>query len=161
MPIKPDQVVSIHYTVTENGGSTVDSTSGGSPFAYLSGHNQILPKLEQAIGEMIIGGKSKVVLAPSDAYGEFDEKAIQQVNRSEFPPETEIKQGMQFVANTPEGNQLPFTITKVDGDTVTIDFNHALAGKTLTFEVELIDVRDATPEESSHGHVHGPDGHQD
>jgi FKBP-type peptidyl-prolyl cis-trans isomerase SlyD len=157
MALKPNQVVSVYFTVKDELDEIVDETTIGNPFTFLSGKNQILPALEEEIGNMIIGSKKNIVLKPSDAYGEYIPEAIQVVTRSEFPEEMEIEEGLNFVANTPEGNQLPFIITEVDGDNITIDFNHPLAGETLTFDVELIDIRQATNEEMLHGHVH--DGH--
>ncbi len=156
MSIKPNQVVTIHFTVKDEEGNVVDSTQDGQPFSFLSGRNQILPKLEEQIGEMIIGSKKEVKLTPQDAYGEYQDEAVQSVNRSDFPEGADLEEGMGFVANMADGKQIPFVITRIAGDDITIDFNHPLAGKTLTFEVELLDVRDATPEELSHGHVHGP-----
>ncbi len=159
MSIKPDQVVTIQYTVKDEDGKVVDATGEDNSYSFLSGQNQILPKLEETIGEMLIGSTKTVVLSPEEAYGDYQEEAVQQVNRSDFPEGTQLDVGMSFVANMADGKQLPFVITAVDGDDITIDFNHPLAGKTLTFEVKLIDVRDATPEELAHGHVHGPGGH--
>ena len=159
MSIKPDQVVTIQYTVKDEDGKVVDATGEDNSYSFLSGQNQILPKLEETISEMLIGSTKTVVLSPEEAYGEYQDEAVQQVNRSDFPEGTQLDVGMSFVANMADGKQLPFVITAVDGDDITIDFNHPLAGKTLTFEVKLIDVRDATPEELAHGHVHGPGGH--
>ncbi|GAB4380030.1 MAG: peptidylprolyl isomerase [Calditrichia bacterium] len=159
MPIQPNQVVTIHYTVKDEDGQILDTTKNQEPFSYLSGRNQILPKLEEKINEMVIGSKAETTLAPEDGYGEYREDAVQTIKRSEFPENTELKEGMRFMANTPDGRQMPLTIKEIDGDNVTIDFNHALAGKTLTFDIQLVDVRDATQEELEHGHAHGTGGH--
>jgi FKBP-type peptidyl-prolyl cis-trans isomerase SlyD len=154
MALKPNQVVSVYFTVKDELDEIVDQTTMGNPFTFLSGKNQILPALEEEIGNMIIGSKKNIVLKPSDAYGEYIPEAVQVVNRSEFPEDMELEEGLNFVANTPEGNQLPFIVTEIDGDNITIDFNHPLAGETLTFDVELLDIRQATNEEIQHGHVH-------
>ncbi len=159
MAIKPDQVVSINFTVKDEQGEVIDSTKDDQPFEFLSGRNQILPVLEEKIGGMIIGSKKDVELDPENAYGEYQDDAVQTVKRSDFPEGAELKEGQGFVANTQDGKQMPFVISEVEGDDITIDFNHPLAGKKLTFEVELLDVRDATAEELSHGHVHGANGH--
>ncbi len=159
MSIKPDQVVTIQYTVKDEDGKVVDATGEDNSYSFLSGQNQILPKLEETISDMLIGSTKTIELSPEEAYGDYQEDAVQQVNRSDFPEGTQLEVGMSFVANMADGKQLPFVITAVDGDDITIDFNHPLAGKKLTFEVKLIDVRDATPEELAHGHVHGPGGH--
>ena len=159
MPLKPDQVVTITYNLTDESGELIDSASHENPFAFLSGKEQILPKLEEKIGAMLIGGKNKITLQPAEGYGEYQEAAIQSVQRNEFPEGTDLKEGMSFVANSPDGHQMPFVIKDVAENEIKIDFNHPLAGKTLNFDLELIDIRDATPEEKSHGHVHGAGGH--
>lgn len=159
MPIKLNQVVTINFTLKDETGEVIDSTQGNQPFTFISGNNQILPKLEESIGGMLIGSKTNVKLDPIDAYGEYKEEAVQSVDRSEFPQDVELEEGMSFMAHTPEGRQVPLTIAGVEGDKVTVDFNHPLAGRTLEFDVELLDMRDATFEELQHGHAHGPDGH--
>ncbi len=159
MPLKENQVVAINFTLMDKEGKIIEATTKDDPFLFISGNEQILPKLEENIGEMLIGSKRTVVLEPENAYGKFSDSAIQIVNRSEFPEGTELKIGMGYYADTPDGRQMPFTIKSVEGDNVTLDFNHPLAGQTLTFEVELLNLRDATPEELSHGHVHGAGGH--
>lgn len=160
MPLKPNQVVTIHFTVKDELGEIVDQTESNQPFSFLSGKNQILPALEEEIGNMIIGSKKNITLKPSEAYGEYMPEAVQIVNRKDFPPDMELEEGMNFMANTPEGNQVPFIVTQIEGNNITIDFNHPLAGETLLFDVELIDMREATQEELAHGHSHGNgDGH--
>ncbi len=159
MAIKDNQVVTLNFTLKDESGQIIDSTTDENPFSYLSGNDQVLPKLEENINSMIIGSKKNVILEPEDAYGRYREEAVQQVSRSEFPQGMEIEEGMSFMADTPDGKHLSFTVKKVDGDDVTVDFNHPLAGKKLEFDLELLDVRDATPEELQHGHVHGPGGH--
>jgi FKBP-type peptidyl-prolyl cis-trans isomerase SlyD len=159
MPIKQNQVVTINFTLKDETGEIIDSTQGNNPFSFISGNNQILPKLEESISIMLIGSKTNVKLNPVDAYGEYKEEAVQTVDRSEFPQDVELEEGMSFMAHTPEGKQVPLTIAGVEGDKVTVDFNHPLAGRALEFDVELLNIRDATLEELQHGHVHGPDGH--
>ena len=159
MPLKPDQVVTIAYNLTDESGTLIDEATHEEPFAFLSGSGQILPKLEEQIVTMLIGGKNKVALDPADGYGEYEEAAIQSVPKKEFPDDKEIKEGMSFVANSPDGHQMPFVIKEIAGEEIKIDFNHPLAGKTLNFDLELLDIRDATNEEKLHGHVHGAGGH--
>ncbi len=159
MPIINNQVVIFTYTLTDDGGNVVDQATKEQPFSFISGNNQILPKLEESLGEMLIGSKKTIALEAKDAYGEYKDEAVQVVKRSEFPADTQIEEGMSFVADTPDGRQLPFTVKQIEGDDITLDFNHPLAGRNLTFDVELVDKRDATQEELSHGHAHGPDGH--
>lgn len=159
MPIGANKVVTIHYTLKDESGNLLDSTQGTSPFSFLTGHDQVIPKLEEEIETMLIGGKKNILISAEDAYGEYRDDLVHQINKENFPPDVELEVGMQFVTSAPDGTQMPFAIKQIDGDLVTIDFNHPLAGKNLEFEVELVDVRDATEEELSHGHVHGPHGH--
>lgn len=159
MSIGKNKVVTINYTLKDEKGTVIDSTENNPPFSYLSGNHQILPGLEEKIDEMIIGSSKNVVLEPKDAYGEFKDDAVQKINKKEFPEGTNLEKGMNFVANTPEGQQMPFYIQEIEGEEITIDFNHPLAGQKLEFDVKLVDVRDATSEEITHGHAHGGDGH--
>lgn len=152
-------MVTINYTLTDSDGEIIDSTSEEKSFSFLSGTEQILPKLEEAIGEMLIGSKKIVALTAEDAYGEYIDDAVQVLQRSEFPKEMEIKEGMEFVTSAPDGSQMPFVISKITDEQITVDFNHPLAGEDLTFDVELLTIRDATEEELSHGHAHGVHGH--
>ncbi len=159
MAIGANKVVTLNYKLTDDQGNMIQTTSRNEPFVYLSGNNQILPKLEEQIDNMLIGGKKNIELSSSDAYGDYDEKAVQQVKKEEFPEGAELKEGMEYMAHSPEGQPIPFVVKEVKDDDVTIDFNHPLAGRNLKFDVELVDVRDATAEELQHGHVHGPNGH--
>lgn len=159
MSLAPNKVITFNYTLKDEEGNILDSTGNAAPFSFLSGKGQILPKLEEALDGMLLGTKKNVKINASDAYGEYQEGAVQQVDRGNFPQDADLQPGMQFVANSPEGQQMPFIISEVKENNITIDFNHPLAGKNLEFDVELIDIRDATAEELSHGHVHGPGGH--
>jgi FKBP-type peptidyl-prolyl cis-trans isomerase SlyD len=159
MALQANKVVTFNYILKDENGELLDSTEKGGPFSFISGNHQILPGLEEAIGNMIIGSKKNIKLAAADAYGEYDENAVQKINRSLFPEEAELEIGMTYFAHSPEGQHLQFMITKIENEDITVNFNHPLAGKNLEFDVELLDVRDATPEEISHGHVHGPGGH--
>jgi len=159
MPTKPNHVYTINFTVKTSDGTVMDSTENHEPFSYVAGTDSVLPKLEAEVGNMLISSKKSLILAPEDGYGAYVDEAVQIAKRENFPADADLTPGMEFVATGPEGEQMPFHILKVDDDGVTIDFNHPLAGETLTFDVELLDVRPATPEELSHGHVHGVGGH--
>lgn len=159
MPIAQNKIVTFNYTLKDDTGNVLDSTEGSTPFSFLSGNGQILPKLENAMEGMLVGSKKNVKISAPDAYGTYNENAVQQVDRTNFPENTDLQPGMQFVANSPEGNQMPFIISEVQDNNIKIDFNHPLAGKNLEFDVELIDIRDATAEEIAHGHAHGAGGH--
>jgi FKBP-type peptidyl-prolyl cis-trans isomerase SlyD len=158
MQIEHQKVVSIHYTLTNEAGQVLDSSENQEPLAYIHGHGNIIPGLENALVGLSKGEKLKVTVAPADGYGERDDSMVQAVPRSAFQGVDDIKPGMQFQAQSPEGIQL-VTVVSVDGDEVTLDGNHPMAGITLIFDVEITDVRDATAEELDHGHVHGPGGH--
>lgn len=159
MPLQPNQVVTIHFTLKDEDGEIIDSSIDGAPFAFLSGNDNILPQPETEIGTMLIGSKKTTVLSPEDAYGEYNEEAVQTINRSEFPGEAVVEEGQTYHTSDPDGNQVPFIITEINGDEIVLDFNHPLAGETLSFNIELLNIREATPEEISHGHVHGEGGH--
>lgn len=159
MALMANKVVTFNYTLKDTEGNLLDSTDNDGPFSFITGNLQVLPGLEEALGSMIIGSKKNIKLVAAEAYGEYDENAIQKVDRSLFPEEAELEIGMTYFAHSPEGQHIQFVITKIENEDVTVNFNHPLAGKDLEFDVHLLDVRDATPEEISHGHVHGPDGH--
>jgi FKBP-type peptidyl-prolyl cis-trans isomerase SlyD len=159
MAIEANKVVTMNFKLTDDEGNILDSTEKGGPFSYLTGKKMILPKLEDAVGNMIIGTKKNVRLEAVDAYGNYNDEIVQVVGKENFPEDFDLEVGLSYVASNPDGVQMPFVITEIEGDSVTIDFNHPLAGKNLNFDVELLDVRDATVEELSHGHVHGPGGH--
>lgn len=158
MQIENQKVVSIHYTLTNEAGQVLDSSENQEPLAYIHGHGNIIPGLENALAGLSKGEKLKVTVAPADGYGERDDSRVQAVPRSAFQGVDDIAPGMQFQAQSPEGIQL-VTVVSVEGDEVTLDGNHPMAGITLIFDVEITDVRDATAEELDHGHVHGPGGH--
>jgi FKBP-type peptidyl-prolyl cis-trans isomerase SlyD len=159
MEIGKDKVVSIDYTLTGAEGNVLDSSQGRGPLAYLHGNNNIIPGLESALQGKAQGDQVTVSIPPEQAYGLQDPKMVQVVPRSAFQGAPTITAGMQFQGQTQAGPRV-ITVTKVEGDNITIDANHPLAGQTLNFDVKVIDVRDATQEELSHGHVHGVGGHQ-
>ena len=154
-----NKVVTLNFTLSDETGNVLDSTDQGGPFSYISGSGMVLPKLEEAVNGMIIGTKKQLKLDAKDGYGEYNEDAIQAVGKENFPQDFILEAGMEYMASNPDGVQMPFVITSVEDETVTIDFNHPLAGKNLNFDLELLDVRDATAEELAHGHVHGAGGH--
>ncbi|SDD15915.1 FKBP-type peptidyl-prolyl cis-trans isomerase [Aquimonas voraii] len=157
MQIADRCVVSFHYTLTNDAGDVLDSSSGREPLSYLHGAGNIVPGLESALEGREAGDSFKVSVAPEEGYGVHHEGLVQQVPRAAFAGVDEVQIGMEFHAQGPQG-PLAVTVTAVDGDTVTIDGNHPLAGQTLHFAIEVTGVRQATLEESLHGHVHGPGG---
>lgn len=151
--VADDVVVSIDYTLTVDG-EVVDSTEGDEPLNFLQGHQNIIPGLERELTGMKIGDNKKVVVTPAEAYGEIDPDNIIDVPREEFPEEIPLEPGTELEVKNADGEVLSATINEVNGDTVKLDFNHPLAGKELTFEVTIVDLREATEEELAHGHAH-------
>jgi FKBP-type peptidyl-prolyl cis-trans isomerase SlyD len=158
MIISENAAVLFHYTLTDEGGNQLDSSKGKDPLAYLHGHKNIIPGLEQEMEGKQAGDVMVVTIAPADAYGERQEQMVQEVPRKTFQAD-DIHVGMRFEAQTPNG-PLTVVVTGVTDETVTVDGNHPLAGKELTFDVRIDSVREATEEELTHGHVHGAGGHQ-
>ena len=158
MSITQDQVVSIHYTLKDDSGEVIDRSAAGVPLAYLHGHGNLIPGLERELTGKNTGDRLQVRIAPADAYGEYDSALVQSVPRRALKGIADVRVGMRLQAQTPEGARA-LTVTKVSGDMVTLDGNHPLADQTLHFDVEVVEVRDATEEELEHGHVHGPGGH--
>jgi FKBP-type peptidyl-prolyl cis-trans isomerase SlyD len=156
--ITADRVVTIHYTLKDDGGAVLDSSAGGEPLAYIQGHGNLVSGLEKALEGKQDGNTLSVVIPPEEGYGERDEKLIQRVPKRSLQGSGEIKKGMQFQARTDDGMRL-FTVTGVIGDMVSLDGNHPLADQTLHFDVKVVSVREATSEELEHGHVHGAGGH--
>jgi FKBP-type peptidyl-prolyl cis-trans isomerase SlyD len=158
MQVSAQKVVLIHYTLTDEAGEVLDSSEGQEPLAYIHGQGNIIPGLEAALAGKAAGDKVKVTIPPEEAYGPSDEYLIQTVPIDAFHGVDEILPGMQFHTETPDGVQM-VTVVKVEGEEVILDGNHPMSGLTLNFDVEVTEVRDATAEELSHGHVHGPGGH--
>jgi FKBP-type peptidyl-prolyl cis-trans isomerase SlyD len=159
MQIAANAVVSIHYTLTNAAGEQLDSSAGQEPLAYLHGASNIIPGLENALTGKAQGDKLSVTVEPEEGYGQVRDELVQDVDRANFEGIDVIEPGMQFMAQTPWGQQ-PVTVVKVQDDVITLDGNHPLAGQTLNFDVEVVEVREATQEEIEHGHVHGAGGHQ-
>ncbi|MDI1300460.1 MAG: peptidylprolyl isomerase [bacterium] len=158
MQIANDVVVSIEYTLTDDQGNVIDSSAGGEPLAYLHGAGNIIPGLEAALEGKVVGDAFKVSIAPADGYGEKNDDMLQQVPREMFQGVDVIEAGMQFHAQTDHGMQV-ITVSAVEGDLVTVDGNHPLAGQNLHFDVKVLEVRAPSEEELEHGHVHGAGGH--
>lgn len=159
MKIKDNSVVTIDYTLTNDAGEVIDTSKGSEPLAYLHGAKNIIPGLESALSGKEAGDQLQVHLEPNEAYGEHHEEMIQTVDRSMFQGVDELAVGMEFHAQGDNGNMQVVRIVAIEGDKVTIDGNHPLAGVPLNFDVTVVDIREATEEEKAHGHVHGPHGH--
>ncbi len=154
MKIENGKAVKINYSLKVDN-EAIDS----GELDYLHGYNNIVIGLEEELTGKTKGDKVSAVVSPEKGYGVVNEEGIQTVPRANFPDGAPLNIGDQFMAENERGETMPFTITKLSDDEVTVDFNHALAGKTLNFEVEILDVRDAKEDELEHGHIHGPHGH--
>lgn len=153
MQITDKTAVSIHYTLTNDSGEQLDSSRGEEPLLYLHGAGNIISGLEAALVGKSVGDSFKVTIPPEDAYGELSPDMVQVVSKKMFDG-MELEIGMQFHADVSHGSGV-ITITEINGDDVTVDGNHPLAGETLNFDVEVVDVRPATDDEMAHGHIHG------
>jgi len=158
MKIEKNKVVSIDYKLSGNDGQVIDSSEAGQPLAYLHGNGNIISGLEEALEGKTTGEAVKVTIPPEKGYGVREKGKVVEVNKDKLKGADEIKPGMQFQAQTPEGPQV-FTVAGISESSVTLDANHPLAGATLNFDVTVREVREATADEMTHGHVHGPGGH--
>ncbi len=159
MNITENAVVLFHYILTDGDGVQLDSSTDTAPLAYIHGHKNIIPGLEQAMEGKKEGDTMKVTVPAADAYGEYQDHLVQEVPRQAFQGIDDVKPGMRFEAQTPSG-PVSVVVTAATDDTVTVDGNHPLAGKELTFDVKIETVREASEEELAHGHVHGAGGHE-
>lgn len=157
MKIGKDKVVSIDYTLKDVNGDIIDTSDGRTPLDYIHGSGSIIQGLENALEGRSAGDELTVTIPPEEAYGLRDESLAQSVDRKIFDTEEALEVGMQFQAPTEQGMMI-VTVTEIEGDSVTVDTNHPLAGEILHFDVAVVDVRDATEEELGHGHAHGPGG---
>lgn len=147
------KVVSLHYTLTDDLGVVLDSSRGKESFAYLHGYGNIISGLENALEGCEAGFNSKICVAPADGYGDYNPQAVFEVPRDQFPPNDALQVGMRVQGDGPHG-VMHFTVVGVDDQGVKLDANHPMAGKTLHFDVEVLEVRDATAQELEHAHVH-------
>lgn len=151
-------VALFHYTLKNDAGEVLDTSSGKDPMAYLHGAGNIVPGLEKRLQGCAAGDRFDVRIPPVDAYGERSQE-LQEVPREAFPQGVDLHKGMMFQAQTQDGDVVPLWIHAVETEVVVVDPNHPLAGVALNFSVEVLEVRAATEEELHHGHVHGPGGH--
>jgi len=156
--ISVNKVVSLAYVLRDDDGEIIDQSETGSPLLYLHGAQNIVPGLEEQLEGVAEGESVKATVSPEKGYGPRIGEA-QDVPRNLFPDDAELSAGMQVVAHDDEGRQIPFFITGITDDTITVDPNHPLAGETLHFEVTVQSLREATEEGIAHGHPHGSGGH--
>ena len=155
MNIENKKVVRFHYTLTDDTGRELESSRESKPMSYLHGAHNIIPGLEKALAGKSVGDRLTVTLPPAEAYGERVENRIQRIPAKLFKDAKKLRPGQPVSLQTRQGN-VQAVIVKVGRFNIDVDSNHPLAGKTLTFDVEILDVRDAAKEELAHGHVHEP-----
>ena len=158
MQIADNRVITLNYTLKDDQGNIIDSSQDGS-FAYLHGAANIIPGLESALLGKSAGDAFSVTIEPAQGYGERNEAMTQVVPRNMFETDAQIEVGMQFHAESPDGQPIQVTVIAVSDEDVTVDANHPLAGVNLNFDITVLDIREATAEEIEHGHVHGAGGH--
>ncbi|SRR5690606_19000105 len=158
MKIEKDRIVSFHYSVAEQGKEAIETSEGREPLVILVGHGNIIPGLEKAMEGREAGEKFTADVSAADAYGDVQPGMQQRVPKKYFKG-TRLAPGMQVTLQTKFGPR-PVTVEKVGMSVVDVDLNHPMAGKDLTFSIEIVDVREADAEEIEHGHVHGDGGHQ-
>ncbi len=148
----------MHYALKNDNGDDLGSSHGHEPMAYLHGCDNIVPGLEKALERKKAGDKITAVISPEEGYGVKNKDGIKKIGKDRFEGDEEISVGMEIQVDI-EGEVSVASVLQIDEKEITLDLNHPLAGVTLHFEIEVLDVRDATEEELSHGHVHGPGGH--
>jgi len=161
MTITKNSIATLHYTLKDDAGEVLDIADDNNPFLYMHGVGGMIPGLEKALENRAAGENVVVSVPPAEAYGERNPDLTQDVPREMFGEvdDDDMKVGAQFQAQTDQGVEI-ITVAAIEGDTIKIDGNHPMAGETLHFDVNILDIRDATDEEISHGHPHGPGGHQ-
>jgi FKBP-type peptidyl-prolyl cis-trans isomerase SlyD len=157
--IAPRKVVRFDYTLKNAAGEVLDSSEGGEPLAYIHGAHQIVPGLERALEGLEEGAEKDVVVSPEEGYGQPDPAGVFTVPRASFPPDLTLEVGDSFMGENEDGAAVPVRVVELRDDVVVVDANHPLAGVTLHFHVNVREVRDATLEELTHGHAHGPGEH--
>lgn len=151
-------VVSIEYTLHIDG-ELLDTSEGQGPLQFLAGHRNIIPGLESEMRGMKIGDNKDVVVQPADGYGEFDDEAFMNVPREQFPKDMELAEGVELTVRDDEGNARYARVDNIEGEVVTLNFNHPLAGDELHFHVKVVGLREPSAEELEHGHVHEGEHH--
>lgn len=154
-----DMVVTFHYTLRNESGDILDSSSGAEPLSYLHGYKNIVPGLEKALLGKAVGAQFKVTVPPAEGYGDREDEMVIKVPRKEWDLPEHVGAGEIVELQSPEGHVVPAVIVEIGAEVVVLDANHPLAGEQLFFEIELTAIRSATQEELAHGHVHGPGGH--
>jgi len=159
MKVAKNTVVSIAYTLKDTEGNILDTAEESSPLVYLHGCGNLIVGMERAIDDRAVGESFEITIPPDEAYGTFDDELVWELDKSQFEGVGDFEVGSQFLLEM-DDQQILVEIVEIQDEFVIVDGNHELADETLEFEVKVVDVRDATPEEIEHGHVHGPEGHE-
>lgn len=159
MTVAKDKVITLNFTLTDDDNNVLDRAENGQ-FTYLHGAQNFLPDIESALEGKSAGDTVKIRITPEQAYGHRDEEKTQVVPIEMFESAEQVTVGQQFHAQGEHGETILITVTNIENNQVTIDGNHPFAGLNLNFDIEVVDIRDASSEELAHGHVHGPGGHQ-
>ncbi len=157
MAIEDRKVVSFHYTLSNEAGEQLETSRERDPLVYLHGYRNIISGLEKAMAGKDVGDSFQVTVGPAEAYGERNPNNVQRIPAKHFPNLKKLSPGQMVQLQTKQG-PIQAVVVKIGRFNVDVDANHPLAGQTLTFDVEITDIRDATKEEIDHGHVHGPGG---
>jgi FKBP-type peptidyl-prolyl cis-trans isomerase SlyD len=168
LTIQPNTHVVLDYELRDDGGALLDASEaeGGEPIRYVHGYGMLVPGLESALSGLRTGDERDVVVPAEAGYGEYDEELVLHIDRAEFPDPSRVAVGDEFVAESPEGEEIAMNVVEVRESVVVVDANHPLAGMTLRYRVKVRDVRQATQDEieraaadldEAHAHVHGPD----
>jgi FKBP-type peptidyl-prolyl cis-trans isomerase SlyD len=168
LTIQPNTYVTIDYELRDEDGDVIEASAGegGEPIKYVHGYGMLVPGLEAALVGLRVGDERKVVVSAEEGYGEYDDSLLLEVNRTELPDPKGVKVGDEFIAESPDGDEIGMTVVEIGDDEVVVDANHPLAGMTLHYQVKVRDVRMATDDEveraaeqldEAHEHVHGPD----
>jgi FKBP-type peptidyl-prolyl cis-trans isomerase SlyD len=166
--IEPNTFVTLDYVLKDDGGDVLDASQGdgGEPIEYVHGYGMLVPGLEAALAGMKAGESKDIVVSAEEGFGEHDEELVLEIERTEFPDPPNVKEGDEFVAESPDGDEVVMRVVEVKDDSVMVDANHPLAGITLHYSVKVRELRAATAEEieeaaaeldEAHEHVHGPD----
>ena len=154
LTIADKMIVSMHFKLSDDDGNVLDSSENKDPLAYLHGVGHIIPGLEKELTGKVTGDILQVRVEPDEGYGVSISELVQSVDRSAFSGIDSLEVGMTFKAEGTDGSERPVVVKAIEGDVVTIDSNHPLADKVLHFDIQIIEVRQATAEELSHGHAH-------
>ncbi|MFT5082393.1 MAG: FKBP-type peptidyl-prolyl cis-trans isomerase SlyD [Lentisphaeria bacterium] len=154
MKIEKNSIVSVHYTLTAEDGSLIDTSVGDEPLLYLAASGHVIPGLDNALMGLIVGDKKQVVVQPAEGYGPVYPDLIQELPRVLFEGVEKIEVGMEFQTEDSDGEAQYVIVTGITDENITVDGNHDLAGMVLSFDVSIEAIREATPEEIDHGHVH-------